>query len=250
MISDEFSPQFRTMRLATACTIRDMKNLLLIAWLFLHCVVASAVPSQQDHTTLKAAVTSFVQQQTAALPGKVTFEVGEIDSRTSLRPCHDIEAFLPGGSKLIGRVTVGVRCLDPNGWRIFIPVQIRISLDLLISARPLAMGQVIHEEDLARQTVETTQSGGMTDATRVTGQVLRYSVGQGTILRETMLRAPYSVRQGQTVQLSVQGSGFNISGAGVALNNASEGDTVQIRTTSNRVISGIAGEDGSVRISP
>lgn len=229
-----------------------MKNLILIACLFLHFSVASAANAValQDHATLRAAATRFVQQQTAGLPGKVIYEVGEIDQRTALQPCDSIEAFLPNGSRLIGRVAVGVRCNAANGWSIFIPVQVRITLDMLISARALAMGSVLHEKDLARQTMEITQTGGMTDVRLVIGQVLRYSIASGTLLRESMLRPPFSVRQGQSVQLSVKGSGFNISGSGVALNNASEGDSVQIRTASNRVIGGIAGEEGSVRINP
>ena len=226
-----------------------MKKLLLIVCT-LFCYTSATAATQQDHAELSAVVSRFVQQQTAAMPGKVAFDVDEIDSRINLHPCDRIEAFLPGGSKLIGRVSIGVRCNEPNGWRIFIPVQIRVSLDLLISARALAMGQTIHQEDLTSQTMETTQTGGLTDASRVIGQVMRYSVSSGTVLRDNMMRAAYSVKQGQSVQLSIIGSGFNISASGVALSNASAGDTVQIRTASGRVISGIADENGVVDIHP
>lgn len=226
-----------------------MKKILLVACLFLHSVaVAAAAP--QDHASLKSAVTSFVQQQTAGLPGKVTYNVDEIDKRIALRACSKIEAFLPAGSQLIGRVSIGVRCNEVNGWSIYIPVQIKISRELIISARPLALGQLLHAEDIARQTTETTQNVGITDAAQVIGKVLRYSVAAGYIMRDDMLRAPYNVKQGQTVQLSVQGAGFSLSSSGVALNNASEGETVQIRTFSGRIVSGIAGEDGIVKISP
>ncbi|MDO8206545.1 MAG: flagellar basal body P-ring formation chaperone FlgA [Gallionella sp.] len=224
-----------------------MKNLLLIACLF--CATAVAAP-QLDHAALKATVDTFVRQQTAGLPGKVAFNVDEIDRRIALRQCSKIEAFLPTGSQLIGRVSIGVRCSDPNGWSIFIPVQIKITRDLLISARPLSMGQIVHEEDLARQTTETTQNVGLTDARQVIGKVLRYSIAAGYTLREDMLRTPYSVKQGQSVKLSIQGGGFSLSSSGVALNNASEGETVQIRTSSGRVVSGIAGAEGVVQINP
>ncbi|MDD5612045.1 MAG: flagellar basal body P-ring formation chaperone FlgA, partial [Gallionella sp.] len=123
-------------------------------------------------------------------------------------------------------------------------------MDLLTSSRPLTMGQIIRQEDLASQTVENPQSGGLTEASQVIGQVMRYSVSQGTVLRAAMMRAPYSIKQGQVVQLLIQGNGFTINGSGVALNNAAEGETVQIRTPSNRVISGIAAENGEVKITP
>jgi flagella basal body P-ring formation protein FlgA len=226
-----------------------MKKILLIACLFFHCVAAGAA-ALQDHATLKSSVTAFIQQQTAGLPGKVAFNVDEIDKRIALRACSKIEVFLPAGSQLIGRVSIGVRCNDVNGWSIYIPVQIRISRDLIISARPLALGQIVHAEDIARQTTETTQNVGMTDAAQVIGKVLRYSVSAGYVMREDMLRAPYNVRQGQSVQLSVQGAGFSLSSSGVALNNASEGESVQIRTSAGRIVSGIASGDGVVKINP
>lgn len=222
-----------------------MKKILLFACLFLH---SAAFAAQQDHAQIKTAVSTFIQQQTANLPGKVSFSVDEIDRRTTLRACSRIEAFLPAGSQLIGRVSVGVRCNEPGSWSIFVPVQIKISRELIISARALTTGQVIHAEDITRQASETAL--GITDANQVIGKVLRYSVSAGYILRDDMLRAPYLVKQGQSVQLSVQGSGFVLSSSGVALNNASEGESVQIRTGTGRVISGIASADGVVRINP
>lgn len=226
-----------------------MKNLILFALLLLHASQAACAASQ-DHASLRTAVTSLVQQQTASLPGKVSFNVDEIDRRINLRACSKIEAFLPAGSQLLGRVSVGVRCMESNGWSIFIPVQIKITRDLLIASRALTMGQVVREEDLARQTTEISQSGGLTESRQVVGKVLRYSIAAGYVMREDMLRAPYSVKQGQSVQLSVQGSGFTLSSSGVALNNASEGESVQIRTTAGRVVSGIAINEGVVRITP
>lgn len=224
-----------------------MRIFLLLSCLFLH---GAACAAQQDHAPIKSAVSAFVLQQLAGEPGKVSINVDEIDPRLSLKACSRIEAFLPAGSQLIGRVSVGVRCDEANGWRIFVPVQIRISRDLIVSARQLTMGQVLHAEDLARQTTETSQNTGLTDANRVIGKVLRYSVAAGYILRDDMLRAPYFVKQGQSVQLSVQGSGFVLSSSGIALNNASEGEPVQIRTSAGRVVSGIASGDGIVRINP
>lgn len=233
-----------------------MKKLFIFVCLLLECAATSAAPLKssppafQDHAQIKNVVATFVQQQTAALPGKATYKVDDIDQRITLPECARLEAFLPTGSQLIGKTSVGVRCLEKNGWSIFVPVQIRISLNLLVSARQLSQGHTLHEEDLASQTTETSQTGGFTDPKQVLGKVLRYSITAGQVLREDMLRPPYSVVQGQVVQIIVRGSGFNIRNEGVALNNASEGQTVQIRTSASRVISGIAAASGVVEIKP
>jgi len=224
-----------------------MKKLLVYVCLLLECVAASAA---QDHPQIINVVAAFVQQQTAALPGKVSYKINEIDQRITLPECARLEAFLPTGSQLIGKTAIGVRCNEANGWSIFVPVQIKVSINLLVSARQLPLGHTLQKGDIASQMMETSQTGGLTDPERAIGKVLRYGIAAGQVLREYMLRLPYSVTQGQVVQLAVQGSGFSVRSEGVALNNASEGQTVQIRLHSGRVISGIAGAGGVVEIKP
>ncbi len=252
-----------------------MKKLLLIAFLLLQPTATGAAPARdaparnapsaaaQDHAQIRNTVADFVQQQTAALPGKVTYQIDEIDRRIVLPKCDELEAFLPAGSQLIGKTSIGVRCTPSarkeeahdrsartSGWSIFVPVQIRLSLNLLTSARQLPLGHTLQEQDLASQATESSQSGGFTDPKQVVGKVLRYGIAAGQVLREGMLRQPYSVTQGQIVQLAAQGNGFSIRSEGVALNNASEGQAVQVRVGAGRVISGIARAGGVVEIVP
>ena len=224
-----------------------MKKLFLCACLLLECVAASAA---QDHMQIGNVVAAFMRQQTAALPGKVSYKINGIDQRITLSECAKLEAFLPTGSQLIGKTAIGVRCNESNGWSIFVPVQIRISLNLLVSTRQLPSGHILQKGDIAGQTTETSQAGGLTDPKQALGKLLRYGIAAGQVLREDMLRLPYNVTQGQAVQLDVQGSGFSIRSGGVALNNASEGQTVQIRTSSGRVISGVAKASGVVEVKP
>lgn len=223
------------------------KKIFAFACLLLECAASSAA---QDHAKIRNIAAAFVQQQTASLPGKATYQVDEIDPRIALPECARLEAFLPAGSQLIGKTSIGVRCTEKDGWSIFIPVQIKIRLNLLTSARQLSREHVLREEDLASQMTEISQAGGFTDRSQVIGKVLRYNITAGQVLRESMLRPPYSVKQGQVVQLDAQGSGFDIRSEGVALNNASEGQAVQVRVSSGRVIGGVARANGMVEIKP
>jgi flagella basal body P-ring formation protein FlgA len=70
------------------------------------------------------------------------------------------------------------------------------------------------------------------------------------VLKQDMLRAPYAVRQGQIVKIQVERQGFKINADGQALNNAAEGQAVQVKTSSNQVVSGIVQPDGTVNIRP
>jgi len=228
--------------------MQAMRKLFLILCLAVQSTQVLA--AAQDHQILRDTVAAFVQQQTAALPGKTSYQVDEIDPRLVLSRCDRLEPFLPSGSQLLGKTSVGVRCSENHGWAIFVSVQIKISLDLLVSARQLPAGYALHQEDLSTRTVEITQAGGITDPKQVIGKVLRYGISAGQVLREDMLRTPFSVLQGQPVQLIVQGGRFNIRSEGVALGNASEGQLVKVRNSAGGVVSGLARANGVVEIAP
>lgn len=227
-----------------------MKTLFAIWLLLLLPLMANGAdgPSSTRAQIAKLA-SSFVKQQTSGISGKVDYHIEELDPRISLTPCSRMEAFLPNGSQLIGKTAIGVRCNEQNGWQIFVPVRITVTLQLLVSARQMQPGQVLQPGDIATQSVETSRATGFTDPTQVVGKVLRYGIAAGQILRDDMLRAPYSVTQGQIVQIIARGTGFSVRNEGVALNNAGEGQMVQVRIASGKVIAGTA-RNGVVEITP
>ena len=206
---------------------------------------------QQNHAEIRTVVEAFVRTQTSALPGQATIKVGEIDRRIVLPACQELEVFLPSGGQLLGNGTVGVRCpAGKKGWKLFVPVHVTVITPILITGKPLQQGQVLHAEDLASQSGELTQTGILTDPGQAVGKVLKYSIGAGQVLKQDMLRAPYTVTQGQTVQLRVDGAGFRIHSEGQALNNAAEGQIVRVRISSDQVVSGTARSGGVVEIHP
>ncbi len=229
-----------------------MKNIL--QWTLLGAILCTmsawAVP-QQSHAEIRSIITAFVHEQTLNLPGQVTITVNEIDRRVSLPACSALEAFLPPGGQLLGNNTVGVRCTtNMQKWTLFVPVHIKVSANLLIANSPLQQGHVLRAEDIGSQKSELAQTGLLTDPLQAIGKVLKFSVGAGQVLKQDMLRAPYAVRQGQTVQIQVEKQGFKIHADGQALSNAAEGQTVQVKTISGQVVSGVVQPDGAVNIRP
>ncbi len=228
-----------------------MKNFrsLLSAILLLIALPAQA-DAQQSHAAILEAVTAFVRAQTHDLPGKVNFKVDEIDPRSVRSACPSLEVFLPSGSQLLGNSMVGVRCPDKKGWALFVPVHVTVSVDMLITNKPLTQGHMLQTEDISSQNAEMTQTGILTNPSQAIGKVLKNGVGAGQVLRQDMLRAPYAITQGQTVQLQVEGTGFNIRSEGQALSNAEEGQSVKVKTPSGQVVSGAARPGGIVEIRP
>lgn len=189
--------------------------------------------------------------QTQGLPGKVAITVGALDPRTQLPPCTAHEAFTPPGARLWGRTHIGVRCLGPNTWSVLVPVQISVTGQYVTTARPLSAGQVVQAGDLVTLSgdLATQPTGVVTDPANAVGKTLKNSLGAGQLLRADQLLAPLVVRQGQTVRLISKGAGFSVSSEGKAINNASEGQVVQIRMPSGQVVSGVAKPDGTAETS-
>jgi flagella basal body P-ring formation protein FlgA len=213
-------------------------------------VWAYAQAQWQSLDPIRQAARTYVQAQVGTSPGKVETSIGTIDPRLHLPQCTHLEAFLPPGSRLWGNTTVGVRCLAPSTWSIYVPVTVKIFSTVVVSARPLARGQTLTAEDLAIRTEDLTQlpAGILTDPAQAAGMTTTSSLPAGYALRTDMLRAHYVILQGQTVRIVSQGKGFQVSSEGKALGNGSVGQIVSVRTRSGQVVSGIAQPNGVVEV--
>jgi len=223
-----------------------MNRLHKLLWLLL-----LLPPLVHAQSPLYSTLEDFLRAQTQGLPGKVTYNVTPLDARTKLSPCDAFEPFLPSGSKLWGKATVGVRCLGPSSWTIYVPVQVNVSGDYLISARPMPAGYLIAETDFVVRSGDLSglPTNVITDRSQAIGKTVKSGLGAGQPLRSDQLIAPWAVLQGQNVMTISNGPGFTVSSSGKALTNALAGQLVQVRTDSGQTVSGIARAGGVVEIS-
>lgn len=212
---------------------------LLISW-----------PAMATADPVAATVDQFLRTQTQGLPGRVSWRIDPLDPRTQLPQCSAYEPFTPIGGRLWGNATVGVRCLGPSAWVIYVPVHVTVVADYVVPSRPLAAGQAILAADLATRTGDLTElpAGVITDPAQAAGKIPRNGISPGQPLRADMLNAPLAVQQGQSVRIVSRGPGFSASSEGKALNNAADGQVVQVRTASGQVVSGLARSGGVVEI--
>lgn len=213
-------------------------------------LVSAQTPARQAPATIHQAIENFIRVQTAGLPGSVTSAVGSIDSRVVLAACPVPEVFLPAGARLWGQTSLGVRCSGAAPWSIYVPVQIKVDGDYVVTARALAQGQALVPADLTLRNGDLTQfpAGILTDPQLALGKTLTGALAAGQPVRQDLLRAAQVVQQGQTVKLLSSGPGFQVSADGKSLNNAADGQIAQVRTTAGATVSGIARAGGVVEI--
>lgn len=201
-------------------------------------------------TSLSTTLDQYLRTQTQGLPGQVSYSVGPLDRHAQLAPCSAFEPFLPPGSRLWGKTTVGIRCLAPSAWTVYVAVQVRVSGSYLLTARQLTAGQVVSATDVRTQSGDlgALPASILTDPAQAVGKTVRNGVAAGQPLRGDLLIALWAVQQGQSVKLLSSGTGFTVSNEGKALNNASEGQIAQVRTAAGQVVSGVARAGGIVEV--
>ena len=211
----------------------------------------AAGPNQltQDGDAIRAAALVFLTQQAAGLPGKADITVTPVFPR-GLAACSTLEPFLPAGSRLWGRTTVGVRCSGERPWTLYLQARVSVMATYYVSARAVAPGEVLSAADLIPRDgdLTTMPQAIVTDPSQAVGAVTLSRLAAGLPLRTDMLRGAGAIVIGQTVHVVTNGAGFSISAEGSAMNNAAPGQQVRVKTAGGQIISGVAKDASTVEI--
>lgn len=199
---------------------------------------------------IKQAVTEFMEVQKESLPGKTHYRIGTINAGGLAAGCRSLLASMDSGARPWGRTHVNVRCTEGASWSLYVPIEVHVAVNYLVSARPLRAGQPIAESDIDRVPGDLAElpTGILTDPAQALGQSYRISLPANRPLRADMLSPPLVVRQGQSVKVVSEGAGFKVANEGRALNNAAAGQVVQVRLASGKNIRGIAKSDGTITV--
>ena len=200
--------------------------------------------------SLNARADDLATQIDSFIKGKFTGEPVQVKVRVRTPPaqwpaCELPQLSLPPNARIGGNVSISARC---GRERRFIQTQVQVFGRYLVSARGISAGSRLTAADL------TLKEGRLDTAARA-------DRGEQSVRRRQPAQhqprptadprhaAPRRIiKAGQPVQVTAQGEGFNISGAGKAMNNAAAEDSVRVRMASGQIVSGVVGDDGAIRI--
>jgi flagella basal body P-ring formation protein FlgA len=228
-----------------------LNNLLLFMLLVLAAPWTLAQGgARQDGAALRKLAQTFLQEQSAGLPGQVKITVGAVDTRLALPACPAPQAFQQPGARPWGKTTVGVRCTAPL-WTVFVQAQVSVFADYVTASVALPQGKAIEASQLAlmQGDIAALPNGIITDLAQAVGRVPTVSLQAGALLRLDALKSMPVVQQNQAVRIVSRGENFSVSGEGKAIGNASEGQVVQVRTQRGAIVSGTARAGGVVEVS-
>jgi flagella basal body P-ring formation protein FlgA len=192
-------------------------------------------------------IEQFLSAQTIGLPGRVQISLATPRSG-ELPPCDALEAFLPRGARLWGRVSVGLRCHGGQPWTRYVQAYVAVTGAYQVATRQIEAGQALLPADTATREADLTTlpAGVIVDSTQLGGMVALNRIASGAPIRREQLRGIAVVQQGQTVKLLTRGPGFVISTEGKAMTGAAAGAVIQVKIQGGQRINGIVRPDGTV----
>lgn len=215
-----------------------------------HLAFARIDAANMSHDKIKSGIEQFLRERQTTNELRLQIEVGQIDSRLKLPSCDHLDNFLPPHSKEWGKITVGVRCLHPKPWTIYVASTVRVFGDYVATTKALTAGQKIGEEDLQmmKGEISSFSPGLITQLEKAVGKTLIGSQAAGVSLHQTMFKLVPLIYSGQAVKIYTKGAGFLATNDGIAMSNAAEGQLVKARTIGGQVIAGYATATGKIEV--
>jgi flagella basal body P-ring formation protein FlgA len=257
MLIRAWQQHVRSQSAAMPCSTRRLLACLLETVMFVTALgmtaaaVADPAASMPDRASIQSFVNSRLEASKVVIAGRrVEIEVGALDPRLALKPCSKIETFMPSSSRAWGKTHVGIRCADPSGWTVFLPVDIHVYGTVAVANRPLSPNQPIATSDVSFEDRDLTRIAGdvVSDVQQINGRVMARSFAAGQPVTLTGLRAQPVLANGDQVKVLVDGNGFSIEAAGVALSQADDGSQVRVKLDSGKFVQGVAREGRVVEV--
>jgi flagellar basal body P-ring formation protein FlgA len=212
----------------------------------------TSLTTMQSIDDVQAAAEEFVRSRLPASHAKQFVTAAKLDSRLRVGSCaQPLQTFEQSATNLGERVTVGVRCSAANTWTLYVPVLVEVEIPVLVLRRALARRARVAMIDVEPQTrrVPGTAATFLQDTASLQGHRLKRSLPAGTALTVEMLVPDLVVRRGQQVTLIAASGPVEIRAQGHALTEGGVADRVRVQNTSSlKVVEGVIGSDGAVRV--
>lgn len=211
-----------------------------------------AAPTLEDHQQIRAVAEDMARQRSQHPSADVQIKAANLDPRLRLARCDTaLEAFLPHRWQVRGNGTVGVRCTGSRPWVLYVPVNVSIYDQVVVSTHPLPRGTRLRQSDLnlERRDLARLIGGYLQDTQQAVGKVLRRPIGLGSVLTPAIIESERLIHRGDRVQIVASLRGMEVRMVGKALNDGAAGERIQVRNlATKRIIEGTVTGKGRVRV--
>lgn len=211
--------------------------------------LSRTAPEQIESVAYDYVVAAIEQQEKDVSHFEV--QVTRLDRRLKLPPCEDSPmAENRGSSRFIGAIVVLVSC-QKSGWRIHVPVTIRLFREVLVAAERLSRSTLLSASHvmLSEREVSRIRPNFLNSSADAVGKSLRRSISQGTVITQGMLQEQDLIRRGDSVIIVASKKGLSVRMPGIALMNGTLGNQIKVRNEhSRRIVKGWITAAGEIRV--
>lgn len=208
---------------------------------------------------LIGATDQFLEQEVqehiarSGLAARYEIKLNRLDARLRLPICPEdqLSAELESPNVPVGRVTVRLTCNSSSPWRLFVPGQVSLYQQVLVSARPLARNTILNANDLTLQERDTSllRDKYLVDLQQAVGMRLTRPVPPDSIITFAVVEQNEIVRRGDKVVISASNDSVSVRMPGEAMESGALGAQIRVRNTrSDRQIKARVVGPGQVQV--
>ncbi|NTS75407.1 flagellar basal body P-ring formation protein FlgA [Catenovulum sp. SM1970] len=177
-------------------------------------------------------------------------QASAIDSRIKIKPCQQaLSLSAPNFSSFSRNLTVRVRCLDEEGWSLYVPIRLKVLVPIVVASTNIAKGDTLSASNVKRAKVDKTyaRKDQITDEKLVIGSKAKRQIRSGQAILNSNL---CFVCKGELVTIQAKTKGLSVKTSGIALSDGAFGDVISVRNTSSkRTVQGRVVGVGKIEIS-
>lgn len=228
-----------------------IKALLISLPLALSPPLFAQTEAFQSINAIELAAKDFLQERSDRQKRHNTkITIDSIDTRLTLSACDSmLKVFLPPGSKMQGKTTVGVRCHSPRPWTLYVPATITTLRQILVAKTSLRRGHIVSADDIAIETRDAGQLNAryISSEQQVIGKVLKRNLANRAVFTASILTEPNLIQKGQQVDLQAGSNGIKVNVAATALSSGAVGEKIRVQNlSSKKIVEGIVLSSGTV----
>jgi flagellar basal body P-ring formation protein FlgA len=217
------------------------KQLLLKKWLILLTLPFSLLVNADSDRAIQSldsimlAAKNFLEEkQPSADNPNITVTLSPLDNRLRLSQCDTpLQVFFPQRAVNRGNTTVGVKCLGPVSWKIYVPAKIEHFQQVWVAKRNLAAGDLINTADVKQQRMSSMamRKAPLLELNNILASSPKRLIRAGSVLYKDSICL---VCKGDKVNVLAQNNLISIQVQGIALEDATLGETTQIKNAKSK----------------
>lgn len=186
---------------------------------------------------IKTVVNDFITSQVQVAPDeKLTVQINHLDSVAKLPACSQkIQAELTSNiTKQI--TTVQVNCNSTPAWHVFVPVEIQVSLPVVVAKHNIIPHETITDDDLDFATYDKNRlfAGYFKTKSEVVNNVAAHLIMAGTVLSRKNIDLPVLVHRSQAVTIVATSNQVSVSMQGIAKSDGALNSSIKVINPSSK----------------